>query len=397
MLPIRRAPRTAHRPRASCCSIFGPKRLPGLGRQLGAGMREFKDSITGKATTTTTTRTTPTRPTALAGRPQRSAAADERAAAAARLGRGRLRAALARPPRHGDRAAADRPRGPAEPRRAPRRAALAADHLRVVVFVVAFGVCLLAERRGCSTSSTARSRRRAFKTDAKTPTDPLRAHGRVPGAACAGPRLASRGRRFDERSAADAPSDPADAQALRRSCAAAEPARSRRPCPPREARQPVTLGVGEPFTATFTVAAYAALLLALPLLLYQAYAFVLPAFSPRGAPGRAAADADGPVPVHRRRRLRATSWCCRPRSTSCRTSTTTPSTSCSRRRTTTASRSSSLVGDGPLLPDAGRDPRAHPRWGSSPRASCAHSRRYAIVGIAVVARCCCRARTRSRC
>ena len=26
--------------------IFGPKRLPGLGRQLGAGMREFKDSIT---------------------------------------------------------------------------------------------------------------------------------------------------------------------------------------------------------------------------------------------------------------------------------------------------------------------------------------------------------------
>jgi sec-independent protein translocase protein TatA len=28
--------------------IFGPKRLPGLGRQLGGGMREFKDSLTGK-------------------------------------------------------------------------------------------------------------------------------------------------------------------------------------------------------------------------------------------------------------------------------------------------------------------------------------------------------------
>ena len=39
--------------------------------------------------------------------------------------------------------------------------------------------------------------------------------------------------------------------------------------------------MGEPFTATFKVAAYAALLLAMPLLLYQAYAFVLPAFSPR--------------------------------------------------------------------------------------------------------------------
>ena len=43
----------------------------------------------------------------------------------------------------------------------------------------------------------------------------------------------------------------------------------------------MTLGVGEPFTATFKVAAYAALLLAFPLLLYQAYAFVLPAFDPR--------------------------------------------------------------------------------------------------------------------
>jgi sec-independent protein translocase protein TatA len=28
--------------------IFGPKRLPDLGRSLGGGMREFKDSVTGK-------------------------------------------------------------------------------------------------------------------------------------------------------------------------------------------------------------------------------------------------------------------------------------------------------------------------------------------------------------
>jgi sec-independent protein translocase protein TatA len=27
--------------------VFGPKRLPDLGRSLGTGMREFKDSITG--------------------------------------------------------------------------------------------------------------------------------------------------------------------------------------------------------------------------------------------------------------------------------------------------------------------------------------------------------------
>ena len=28
--------------------IFGPKRLPEMGRSLGKGMREFKDSISGK-------------------------------------------------------------------------------------------------------------------------------------------------------------------------------------------------------------------------------------------------------------------------------------------------------------------------------------------------------------
>ena len=29
--------------------IFGPKRLPDLGRSMGRGMREFKDSVTGKS------------------------------------------------------------------------------------------------------------------------------------------------------------------------------------------------------------------------------------------------------------------------------------------------------------------------------------------------------------
>ena len=28
--------------------VFGPKRLPEMGRSLGKGMREFKESITGK-------------------------------------------------------------------------------------------------------------------------------------------------------------------------------------------------------------------------------------------------------------------------------------------------------------------------------------------------------------
>jgi sec-independent protein translocase protein TatC len=41
----------------------------------------------------------------------------------------------------------------------------------------------------------------------------------------------------------------------------------------------ITFGVTEPFTTTMTVAAYGAIILALPIVLYQAYAFLLPAFS----------------------------------------------------------------------------------------------------------------------
>jgi sec-independent protein translocase protein TatC len=50
--------------------------------------------------------------------------------------------------------------------------------------------------------------------------------------------------------------------------------------PQNTQRNLVTLGVTEPFTATITIAFYASLLLALPMLLFQAYAFILPAFSP---------------------------------------------------------------------------------------------------------------------
>ncbi len=45
-------------------------------------------------------------------------------------------------------------------------------------------------------------------------------------------------------------------------------------------RLPITIGVGEPFTTTLTVAAYFALLFSLPVLLYEAYAFILPALKP---------------------------------------------------------------------------------------------------------------------
>src|SRR5437016_3885993 len=49
---------------------------------------------------------------------------------------------------------------------------------------------------------------------------------------------------------------------------------------PLNGRKPITLGVAEPFTTTFTLAAYAAILISLPVVLYQLYAFILPAFTP---------------------------------------------------------------------------------------------------------------------
>jgi sec-independent protein translocase protein TatC len=59
---------------------------------------------------------------------------------------------------------------------------------------------------------------------------------------------------------------------------AAQAARSL-PQNPTTQEKPITIGVGEPFTTTLTVAAYFALLFSLPVLLYQAYAFVIPALN----------------------------------------------------------------------------------------------------------------------
>jgi sec-independent protein translocase protein TatC len=48
---------------------------------------------------------------------------------------------------------------------------------------------------------------------------------------------------------------------------------------PSDHKQLLTFGVTEPFTTTLTVAAYGAIIISLPVLIYQAYAYVLPAFS----------------------------------------------------------------------------------------------------------------------
>jgi sec-independent protein translocase protein TatC len=46
-------------------------------------------------------------------------------------------------------------------------------------------------------------------------------------------------------------------------------------------KTPVTLGVAEPFTTTLSTSFWFALIFSLPVILYQLYAFILPAFSPR--------------------------------------------------------------------------------------------------------------------
>jgi sec-independent protein translocase protein TatC len=48
---------------------------------------------------------------------------------------------------------------------------------------------------------------------------------------------------------------------------------------PKGHEQLLTLGITEPFSTTLTVSAYAAIILALPFVLYELYAYVLPAFS----------------------------------------------------------------------------------------------------------------------
>ena len=75
---------------------------------------------------------------------------------------------------------------------------------------------------------------------------------------------------------------PAVTASLRRSDATSRRDVSQLSAPPTGDR-PVTLGIGEPFTTTVTVTAIFALILSLPLILLQAYGFLMPAFDPSNA------------------------------------------------------------------------------------------------------------------
>ncbi len=73
---------------------------------------------------------------------------------------------------------------------------------------------------------------------------------------------------------------PTDRTAAREIAAGAGQAAKALPATAPSQEKPITIGVGEPFTTTLTVAAYFALLFTLPVLLYELYAFVIPALTP---------------------------------------------------------------------------------------------------------------------
>ncbi len=145
----------------------------------------------------------------------------------------------------------------------------------VAVFVVAFGVCLWQEDFILRTVNQPLADV-ANKKPCDETRDPLeqadcwqQAQKRV------NERIAETARSLAESAGGDAALRAQAEQLARAAAQAAEVT------PRGSPKLPVTLGVGEPLTATLIAAGYAALLLTLPLLLYQGYAFVLPAFSPK--------------------------------------------------------------------------------------------------------------------
>ena len=249
--------------------IVGGKRLPSLGRQLGGGVKEFKDSVTSRADKQWSDTDTDAERPRSAGRRASTSRSTARSSASA-TGRNapqRRSTAMAtklKPIGHEDRLSI-------------------VEHLTelrtrivicVIAFTVVFGLCLWQEDRILNVINQPLADVANAKPCDET-RDPLeqadcqqQAQKRV------NERIAATAAAL----AAAADEDPelrAEAEALEAAAAAAVAS-----TPSASPKLPVTLGVGEPLTATLVAAGYTALLLVLPLLLYQAYAFILPAFSP---------------------------------------------------------------------------------------------------------------------
>ncbi len=155
------------------------------------------------------------------------------------------------------------------------------------------------------------------------------------------------------------------------------------PAPP-SGDKPVTLGIGEPFNTTIGVALMFALILALPVILYELYGFLLPAFSPEqrkiAAPLMLAIPVLFAIGVTVRLLRRAT----RRRCASSRTSTAGSSTCSCRPASTTTSPRSYLLAMG-LVFQVPVGVLAATRAGIVTPEQLRHNRRYAVLACAVVA------------
>jgi sec-independent protein translocase protein TatC len=256
--------------------ILGPKRLPSLGRSLGQGMREFKDSITGHSKGDEDEE----RAELPAGRSagHRIRPGFSRVVRAARLGHLRGAGSMAkalRPIGHEDRLSI-------------------VDHLdelrsRLIVcglaLAVAFGFCFWQNHSLLNVLNRA------------LPGSPKTTANHISGLTS---DTVKEARGLDQAAAAAAAlsqsknQSPADRQLFAQLSQGASNAAKALPHSTAN-RLPITIGVGEPFTTTLTISFYFALLFALPVLIYQGYAFVIPALNP--GERRVALPAMGMAPV----------------------------------------------------------------------------------------------------
>ena len=144
-----------------------------------------------------------------------------------------------------------------------------------------------------------------------------------------------------------------------------------------EGDKPVTLGIGEPFTTTITVTLLFALVISLPVILFELYGFVLPAFSP--SERRIAMPLLISIPflfvIGRRVRLlrrAARGAAVLPELQQQRVQRPRPG------RPVLQIRRDDPARDGPGLPGARRDPRGATRVGIVTPKQLRHNRRYAV-------------------
>ncbi|MDX6484731.1 MAG: sec-independent protein translocase protein TatC [Gaiellaceae bacterium] len=162
--------------------------------------------------------------------------------------------------------------------------------ISIVGLVIAFSFCFWQNNAILDIVTKPVRDTQNLKSPSKTSKDPLEQAARFSkenGQAlrALAPALSQTGKALVELSGADnvtaAQRGQLDRATTALAVASREAAQAAQALPRNTQRNLVTLGVTEPFTTTVTTAFYAALLLAMPLLLYQAYAFILPAFSPR--------------------------------------------------------------------------------------------------------------------